>query len=348
MLLELTESLVARVELRIAGERIVEMLSQLAAGASAESVRDSWPPGHRPRADAVAAVAELSVDERGALRDAVAADLAFDADFENPAFRFAFPRLDPTVRAAGASLLSSMYHDVFGSAGFRFADIPVNRKSWEASFRQANPGIGVCPACVSNPLEGPVGDRSLVDADHYLPKSKYASLAVHGLNLIPLCKPCNQTLKGSLDPLSDGGGAVTLRDIWFPYRRAGIQELVLGFAPREKVSVRFEGSPPALERAQRFDRLFELSTRWSATFGGIAERLPTILTSQLMVRPEAAEIRAGLEMLKRMADADIEVEERAFIRSRYYGWLLDNPDAFHGLVEEVKAIDREDGDGRVS
>ena len=188
MLLELVQAPVARLGLRIVGEKIAKLLAELVEGASAESVRSRWPPGCRPSLASVEAVGALDAGDLRALRDAVAADLGFDEKFGDPSFGFAFPGLSAAAKEAGGSLLDSVY-DVFrGSGGFRLDGMEVNRTTWERSFREANPQVEVCPACVSAPLPGPARDHSLVDADHYLPKTKYPALAVHGLNLVPMCK----------------------------------------------------------------------------------------------------------------------------------------------------------------
>lgn len=336
MLLELTQSSLAEEGLRRVGVEVLKMLDQLAAGASAQEARESWDLGTPPSMGAVEAVRALTASQRGSLRAAVDADLAFDAAFADPRFEFAFPRLDADTKKAGRELLDSLYA-IFRDSGFHLDGEVVNRKRWEESFRHANPTIEICPACVVARLPPPVRGRSLVDADHYLPKSKYAALAVHGLNLVPLCKECNQILKGRLDPLFDGGTVLGLNDIWFPYRRAGIKELVVGFLVTDEPSLRFEGPQPALDRAERFDRIFALVERWNQALGGITQRLLTsIIDREVPLEDDA--IRNELRVQKRMADRDTASDDRAFVTSLYLHWLLRHPDAFRAFVVELRVI----------
>jgi len=342
MLLELKQSPMARDGLRRAGEEIVELLAQLAAGRSPAEALSLLPAGHRPKAKAVEAIAALPVEERRALRDAVEADLAFDVDFDEPSFEFAFPTLSDATKEAGKGLLTSMYKDVFcRGGGFKVGSTIITRSSWEQSFRDANPRIKVCPACLSARLPRPARGRSLVDADHYLPKSKYPALAVHGLNLVLVCKDCNESLKGDLDPLFNDGEINRLGDVWFPYRRAGLGELILEIAvDARQQTVNLGGTPPALERAQRFDRLFALLERWSETLENVAERLPPSLRAAEAQLNEPA-IRREIEKFQRIAEEEITEDERAFIKSHYYRWLLTTPGAFQTLLDEMQAQSEE-------
>lgn len=342
MLLELEQSQIAREGLRSAGEEIVRLLDRLAAGSTAAAALAHWPSARRPRIEAVEAVAALPADEQEALRDAVRADLAFDEDFDEPSFEFSFPALSDATKKAGAALLVSMYKDVFCQGeGFKVGSTSITRAIWEESFREANPRVKVCPACLNARLPRPARGRSLVDADHYLPKSKYPALAIHGLNLVLVCKTCNQTLKGDLDPLFDDGEVNRLGDVWFPYRRAGLDELVVEFAvDAQQQTVSFGGTSPALERAQRFERLFALLERWSETLESVAALLPASLR-EARVDLDEGSIRQEVEKFKRMAEGEITYDERAFIKSRYYEWLLSTPKAFKSLVDEMRVLEEE-------
>lgn len=342
MLLELNQSALACQELREVGEEVLALLERLAAGESAGSVRKRWPPGRRPKAAVVEAVAALAPEEQRLLCKAVASDLIFDEKFGDPTFEFAFPGLDATVQEAGKALLVSVYEDVFcGKKGIAVAGKEVSRTIWEESFRKANPEVEVCPACLSSPLEGPARNSSLSDADHYLPKSKYPALVVHGLNLVLMCQSCNGRLKGALDPLVDAGEMVPLDEIWFPYRRAGIDEVVLEFSPAERSTLALGGSLEVRERAQRYERMFALVERWTEALHSIADRLPSLLLIRLKTSVDDASIREELESQKETADFDLTYEERAFLKSRYYGWLLNTPKAFQDLVAEVETLRKE-------
>ncbi len=341
MLLELKQSELARKGLGAACESVIELFEGLAApGASVEALIESWPHAKAPKTSVLAGVLALGDAEREALRDAVRSDIGFAEDFGRAGFSFSFASLAPQTRAAGAKLLSSLYEEVFcRGSGFRFGvGENANREAWEQSFREANPEIEICPACASSLLEPRVRGRSLIDADHYLPKSRYPPLSVHGLNLVPLCVTCNRSLKAAIDPLADEGGTYELGEIWFPYVLAGISEVGLGFDPtRPQSKVTFEGEPDALERAGRFDRIFGLLERWTAAMDAIQSGLSRKLIEELRVSRDRTGIRGGVETLKRMAEGDITAQPQALVASHYYAWLLDSADAFEALVKQLGA-----------
>ncbi|RXG15964.1 hypothetical protein DSM03_103149 [Leeuwenhoekiella aestuarii] len=61
----------------------------------------------------------------------------------------------------------------------------------------------VCPCCGLIDIES---SESICreDYDHYLPKSNYPFASVNFLNLIPICKKCNQDRKKAKDPIEKG------------------------------------------------------------------------------------------------------------------------------------------------
>ena len=141
--------------------------------------------------------------------------------------------------------------------------------------------------------------------------------------------------------MDDQGNALRLDEIWFPYRLAGLKEVVLHFDIAAPASIALGGSPPALERAQRFEGLFALLERWSETLTSVAEGLPTVLLEAVEVDLDEASIRSGLEMLRRIAETEITREDRAFVKSRYYAWLLNTPQPFQALVTELQTLTEE-------
>ena len=57
------------------------------------------------------------------------------------------------------------------------------------AIKLASPN-GLCPLC---------GQRVVATLDHYLPKSRYAALAVNPANLIPACSDCNKAKSDAVD-----------------------------------------------------------------------------------------------------------------------------------------------------
>ncbi|KOY87851.1 hypothetical protein AD998_18445 [bacterium 336/3] len=57
-------------------------------------------------------------------------------------------------------------------------------------------GMQVCPYCNRNYIRN-LQEKRTCEFDHFYPKEAYPFLAMSFYNLIPSCKTCNQTLKGS-------------------------------------------------------------------------------------------------------------------------------------------------------
>lgn len=336
MLLDLQRSGLAR-QLVAVEHAIVDLLAAAAAapeGAGYEELMTHWLQPRRPSQSSVEDLLALSPEQRGELRDAVAADLAFEGGFDRPGFQFAFPLLDPEARAVGRALLGSMYR-VFTKHGFVLpSGERVDRERWEAAFREANPGLRVCPACLIANLDERIGGRSAIDADHYLPKSSYPPLAVNGLNLVPVCKQCNQVAKLEKDPL---GTPPDLSSVWFPYKRHGLDELDPGFAPMagRAAVVRFAAVPGAERRAELFDAVFALSERWSRQLEGIHQSLRREVRLHAD-QADAEAVRRELETIAEIKEADIANGPAAYVHATYCRWISRTPAALEVLVAEIE------------
>ena len=341
MFLELTRSPLAETGLDAACAAVVDLLKHLATkGATLASADAHWKHGRKPKTTALEAALALTLAQRRDQLAAVRHDLGFADSFDDPGFSFCFPILEPATREAGKKLLVSMYEEVFRhKKGFQFGEGRwANRTTWEEAFREANERTELCPACASSPLEPPAAGRKLSDADHYLPKATYPALAVHGLNLVPLCKTCNSVLKGVSDPLVDGDTVRSLPDIWFPYKRAGINEIDLTFDPPREPARRVVmiGDPAARERARRFDVIFRLRERWGNSLGGIHQRLPAeLLELPSPTTPDG--VRTDLRMLRALAELGKASDPRAFVKSQYFAWLENDDIAIEILVEQMQS-----------
>lgn len=130
-------------------------------------------------------------------------------------------------------LLVSFYEDVLVGQGIR-AEVLGEEEAFDhqeilQSYRRTNLRLKVCPGCDGEPplrastrSRQQMGDKPKhllwlsANVDHFLPKSKYPFLALHPLNLVPLCIVCNQDRKGENDPL-EAAGVGDLEDIYHPY-----------------------------------------------------------------------------------------------------------------------------------
>lgn len=139
-------------------------------------------------------------------------------------------------------------------------------KHWWAGYRKANPGLRTCSIC----------DASLSAAgetiEHYFPKGQYPALSTHPANLLPLCKICNSEIKGEKDPL----GSELITDIFLPYHHDVRQNVRLSFQDDGHGGYKVDlipvnGDPAIKKRVENFERLFEISKRWSRALGEISE-----------------------------------------------------------------------------
>jgi hypothetical protein len=340
MILELKQpELALSAGLEAVGEALVAVLESLAAGDPVDVALARWNVGRRPRKARFQPIADLAPADRRALYEAVKADFGFDAGFRDPHFEFRYPGLPDPAKQAAKDLFNWLYSARFGETGFTVNGIEVTRASWETSFRDANPWLKVCPACVTATLPEPIQRHSFVDADHYLPKSRHPLLGIHGLNLTPVCQPCNR-FKGNADPLGDDEPPYRLDQVWFPYRRPAVDEVRFAFYPAEpgKVQVGVDGAADAIERAERYDKVFAIFERWSRKLVEIGGGLPEKLIEACGDGPvDERSIRFELEKLSRMARVDRTVRDGELIAYDYYRWLLDTPTAFRALVAEVEA-----------
>ena len=105
---------------------------------------------------------------------------------------------------------------------------------------------GLCPLC---------GQRVVATLDHYLPKSRYAALAVNPANLIPACSDCNKAKSNAVDDTLHPYYDNIENELWL---RAELKEI-------RPASVSFLVDPPAswtpvfADRVTRHFRVFGLN-----------------------------------------------------------------------------------------
>lgn len=110
-------------------------------------------------------------------------------------------RVDVSYRKAGTERdFSELLPETCGVAGVSIEEMKqvydkrmvANRSPGRGIYdaiKISSPG-GLCPLC---------GQRVVATLDHYLPKSRYAALAVNPANLIPACSDCNKAKSDVVD-----------------------------------------------------------------------------------------------------------------------------------------------------
>jgi hypothetical protein len=225
--------------------------------------------------------------ERREILRAYLNDTKFHLHHSNAAFRFGFMSLDPLTQEAVRPLMRSFY-DNFLKNGFpqsvHGGAAAFDRDALVKSFWDANPKLFLCSACDgAKPDE--VDGKVYADADHFLPQSKYPFLCVHLGNLLPICKVCNQSLKGSKDPINDHTTEPLIHS-FHPYLRPASQHIKIRITRspgvERKLRIRdFDGSNS--RRVKNFNRVLKLEQRWVKRTTNSAHTLIINLRSQLQL-----------------------------------------------------------------
>lgn len=294
----------------------------------------------KPVREALDEIIRLTKAERDEIRAAFYHDIKFYRlrYRDSAAFQFKYPQLAPHVQLAGKMLLTAFYENVLGGSGFkdlpRQKVSPLNRAAVERAYRETNPDFLVCPACLEWLSEtiktGGGGERSLVDRDHFFPKSIYPPLAVHPFNLTVICSTCNSRVKGGKNPIRPEQRG-SLRESFIPYVRPGLNEIELEFFKGRRLRVKGRpGVSYAGERAENFDNLYELSQRWShylASFDVTIRKKLNALANKLGIKPadvteqQVAQVLEGYVENSEMTKFTMPMN---YVMMHYAQWLLDN------------------------
>lgn len=118
-----------------------------------------------------------------------------------------------------AALFLLYFYENFDFSEDLFADAkPFGRQDFLKAFLDANADLEICPICDESRYYTRGKGLIHTDIDHYLPKSLYPHFACHPFNLIPICHPCNSTVKERKDPLVNSGHRRPLTRYALPYR----------------------------------------------------------------------------------------------------------------------------------
>lgn len=304
----------------------------------------------------------LSPAQKEGVLDAFRHDVDLDGILRNPdpkVFRSrSLPDISASAREIIKELLINFYEDILVDKGVT-ADVLGEEKALDhqeilRSYRQANLRLKVCPGCDGEP---PLGLASRIqvqpdgklketlwlsaNVDHFLPKSKYAFLAVHPLNLVPLCTICNQVRKRDNDPL-EAQGVIDLDDIYHPYIRGAYGELMV-VVERDEANdqpcVKFYAPanvPHAEARLHSLDHVLGLQTYWNGDLRD--ERLEieveSALRNALQDEREADErypddwLRIKLARISHYMTYYIGRKPRMVASSAYATWLATDDQAY--------------------
>jgi hypothetical protein len=306
----------------------------------------------------IPALLTLSKKEREALRDAFYNDIKFYESLEGPDYTFDFPSLPKNAKNAyeiGKAFLLLFYERLAGE-GFRDgpkkrSTFAITREDVENAYRAANNEMKfICPACLGS-LEAPaeklsannvMTKKSLIECEHFFPKSLYPPLIVHPNNLVLVCKVCNQYHNNDsplhLDPLRALEVGM-IRKTFIPYKRSGLASKEDVKQRIDEVKLEFDISNPkdefviltsnctdsfARERVENFDRVYGLSQRWKKEIPDIYEALRDTICNNLEIRGEALihqNIERQLQIEIKNLNKYSHKSPGAYLRSQYVQWI---------------------------
>lgn len=204
--------------------------------------------------------------ERREILRAFLNDTKFHLHLSNAAFRFGFMSLVPSTQEAVRPLMHSFY-DNFLRNGFPQSvhGLPdtFDRDALVKSFWDANPKVFLCPAC-DDTKPDEVNGKVYADADHFLPQSVYPFLCVHLGNLLPICKVCNQSLKGSKDPINDHTMEPLIHS-FHPYLRPASPHIKIRITRSSGVDRKLrirDFDDTNSRRVKNLNRVLKLEKRW--------------------------------------------------------------------------------------
>ncbi len=294
---------------------------------------------------------------------AFANDRQFYRKLDDVSFEFKYKKLDEATRKVLAPLMVSFYEKLL-KAGFPSyihggqAKL-LKRPQLLQEFRAANPRLKVCPGC-DGPSTRSVDDNAeedelnessdeeedeendLSDIDHFFPKSIYPFLAIHPINLVPLCTDCNTKVKKQKDPLSiNDHGKDVLSRTFLPF--------VNPAAPNIEVCVSRNGNgkhivsihdkeQPNSQRVRNLDRVFKLRSYWSRRLQRMFELMDYQLTeAREHEKLTGLTVNDGVvkqKLREHLADYDNKVGciEYLLIHGSYARFALNDPKELTCLV----------------
>ncbi len=245
-----------------------------------------------------------------------------------------------------------------------FNEEPFGRQEILRSFITKNNGLEICAICDQSRyyVHGHKQIHGILD--HYFPKKTYPHFACHPYNLIPVCYPCNSSVKGSRDPfINEKKERRPLLKKILPYRHRGSEQTYLEVASGKKAElIQIKGLKPRPNEAGEIDNdiqeaidllqhIYQLPGRWQYSDQTIKisdilfRRMRHFLNSGRIIfygTDREAEIYNALKQLLYYLDADDQRRDPfAFAMT----WILvsllqsENTDraTWEGLIEEINS-----------
>lgn len=229
--------------------------------------------------------------------------------------------IDPPWKCAAGSFCRRFY-EIWGQSAnpgfpeYLLTGISVTGQSytrWDFidGFLAANDGLYICAICDATAFRTQVDSRSHTGIEHFFPKSVYPHLAMHPMNLVPICTYCNN-IKRDADLMQLCSTTSGIKELLLPYqeRQPGLSQMayvevafrtpsVVGLHPLEiklKPASAFADSTALISN---FGRLYHVEDRWNNELDQIGEQVFRRIQQFLM---------ADVQMGNTLTDVDFLLE----------------------------------------
>jgi hypothetical protein len=324
-------------------ELLVDAHSRVEAGIPAPGWPDLVPELYRPRLESNQALGTklaeyenllptLNATERQRLRSALDEQNAIPSLLSNATVC----RRAEQLPTSAVSALRKLVDFAFGLLT-RLPTSDVDASSDKLSIRDRQYEIlfselpaRCCPFCGCERFDPP--KRSIVsdpakreDLDHYLPRTAYPFAAVNLRNLVPMGKKCNQSYKGTADPIRAAGQSRSAFDPYGVIPKLTIsldQSVLLGETGQPEWAIELGPQSPQLDT---WNAVFDIRRRWIETV--LEVEYPGWLSVFAQVYrdayPDSVETEQLLEVLHRTQKEACYAEyaELAFLKAKVFGLI---------------------------
>lgn len=210
---------------------------------------------------------------------------------------------------------------IFYDTVLEYKSVPGTKVNYYKKLRKKN-NINRCPVCGIEHFFSIKG-KYREDFDHYFPQSEFPFSAVNCLNLVPMCKKCNQIFKRTKNPLSLNGTAYYP----FEYQRPPIESKIeisnIEFNKRKdlksKINIEFIGDK---KKNDSWNALFKINKRYKnqikkSTFSWLRDIKKDIVFHNV------TDVRATLMHEISKCESDLFVDRR-FLKVKLIENLLDD------------------------
>ncbi len=279
--------------------------------------------------------------------DAFDHDIAFPDHIADPGFQFSYQTvLDDATKNALKPLMIAFYEQLL-ARGFpeQIHNNPMkfDRDAFVQEFWAANSDLNVCPACDGQRPDS-IDDKNYSDVDHYLPKAAYSFLSVHPANLVPICKECNSSFKGTRDPIDEADDA-PLVNIFIPYYRPALDFIDVQAYRTDEGVLQFrilDSDGSRSRRVDNLDKTFRLEDRWRSrtdqVTGSIREALSGArrIMLRLRINPKRVGLETELGEMGKERTKRIGKDYNYVLHASYLRFAKEDPGEFGELLRQFK------------